>query len=56
MAEETRETGNEDPRYCVDLHPRHESWARISTRGSMIGFAIFLVLAGLLVLWISLWH
>ena len=44
----------EERLHGVDLHPRHESWARISTQGSLIGFVIFLILAGLFVLWIGL--
>lgn len=44
----------EDRVYGTDLHPRHESWARISTRSTIIGFIVFLVLAGLLVLWLGL--
>jgi hypothetical protein len=56
MTEDNRDARNEDRVYGTDLHPRHESWARISTRGSMIGFVIFLVLAGLFVLWVNLRH
>jgi hypothetical protein len=56
MTENGRETSNEDRVYGTDLQPRHESWARISARGSMIGFVIFLVLAGLFVLWINWKH
>jgi hypothetical protein len=51
-----KESSNEDRVYGTDLHPRHESWARISTRGTMVGFVVFLVLAGLFVLWINLEH
>jgi hypothetical protein len=43
----------EDRVYGGDLHPRHESWARISTRSTMIGFVVFLTLLGLLVLWLG---
>ncbi|HZO89123.1 MAG TPA: hypothetical protein VFB38_12370 [Chthonomonadaceae bacterium] len=34
-----------DPVPGVDLHPRHESWARLTTRNSMIGCVIAIVLA-----------
>jgi hypothetical protein len=44
---------DEDRVYGTDLHPHHESWARISTRSTMIGFIIFLALLGLLVLWLG---
>jgi hypothetical protein len=54
MKTSDRAPTGEDRIHGVDLHPRHESWARISMRSSMIGFVIFLVLAGLLVLWIGL--
>jgi len=47
---------NQDRIYGTDLHPRHESWARISTRGTFIGFLIFLALAALLVLWVNHGH
>lgn len=40
--------------FGAELHPRHESWARISTRSTMIGFIVFLALLGLLVLWLGL--
>ena len=54
MATENRDPKNADRIYGTDLHPRHESWARISTRNTLIGFVVFLVLAGLFVLWIGL--
>jgi hypothetical protein len=37
-----------------DLHPRHESWARLSTRYNLIGFAIALALIVLFVIGIEL--
>jgi hypothetical protein len=56
MRTEDEQPTGEERLYGADLHPRHESWARISTRGTMIGFVIFLVLAGLFVLWIGIRH
>ena len=53
MAVNDQEPRNEDRIYGIDLHPRHEAWARISTRSTMIGFVVFLVLAALFVLWIG---
>jgi hypothetical protein len=47
---------NEERVYGTDLHPRHESWARISSRGTLIGFFVFLVLAGLFLLWVGAGH
>jgi hypothetical protein len=44
---------NEERVYGTNLHPRHESWARISTRSTMIAFVVFLVLAALFFLWIE---
>ena len=38
----------------LDLHPRHDSWVRISTHNNLIGFAIFLALAALFVVVINL--
>jgi|tagenome__1003787_1003787.scaffolds.fasta_scaffold9042023_1 hypothetical protein len=45
---------DEESGYGVDLHPRHDAWAQISTRGTLIGFGVFLALAALLVLWIQI--
>ena len=56
MAVNDREPTGEERTTGVDLHPRHESWARISTQSTLIGFLVFLVLAGLFVLWIGLIH
>ena len=36
-----------------DIHPRHESWARITAHNSFIGFVIFLALVALFALVIS---
>jgi len=55
MVSNDREPGNEDRIYGGDLHPRHEAWARMSVRSSMIGLAIFIVLAVAFVLWV-LWR
>jgi hypothetical protein len=49
-----QEPANEERIYGADLHPRHESYARLVTRNTMIGFVIFLIVAGLFILWISL--
>lgn len=62
MAVHDPDPGNEEQIYRsnvervhgTDLHPRTESWARISARTSLIGFVVFLVLAGLFALWIGL--
>ena len=54
-ANEDEPTGQERL-YGADLHPRHESWARLSVRRSLIGFVIFLILAGLFLLWIGIRH
>jgi hypothetical protein len=54
MATNDEQRENEDRIYGSDLHPRHEAWARISTRGTLIGFAIFVVLAAAFVLWVQL--
>ena len=56
MKENDEQVRDEDRIYGADLHPRHESWARISTNGTLVGFVVFLVLAGLFVLWINLMH
>ena len=53
MSAERRDP-DDDRIFDTDLHPRHESWAQISTQGTMIGFVIFLVMAALFALWISL--
>ncbi|HZP80579.1 MAG TPA: hypothetical protein VFB21_02980 [Chthonomonadaceae bacterium] len=37
-----------------DLHPRHESWARLTTRNNLIGFAIALALIALFVIGIEI--
>lgn len=37
----------------VDLHPRHESWVRITTNNSFIGFMIFIALAATFVILIN---
>ena len=50
------EVRNEDRIYGVDLPPRHESYARMSVRSTLVGFVVFLILAGLFVLWIGLPH
>lgn len=52
-------TDNEEPRiedriYGVDLHPRHEAWARLSVRSSLIGFVIFVLLAAAFIAWVQL--
>jgi hypothetical protein len=49
-----REPADEERICGADLHPHHESWARITNRNTMSGFVIFLVLAGLFVLWIEM--
>lgn len=62
MAVNEPDPGNEEQIYRnnlervhgTDLHPRTEAWARISVRNSLIGFVVFLVLAGLFALWIGL--
>jgi len=38
----------------IDMHPRHDSWARITTHNSLVGVAIFLVLAALFIIVIAL--
>ena len=53
MSMDDRKSKAEDPSYGVDLHPRHEAWARITTRSSLIGLVIFLVLAAAFVLWVQ---
>jgi hypothetical protein len=51
------ETPGGAPRRCVmsvhDREPRNEDRIYIRTRSTMIGFIIFLVLLGLLVLWLG---
>lgn len=49
---EEKPTPNEERIYGVDLHPRHEAWARISVRSSLIGLVVFIVLAIAFVLWV----
>jgi cell division septal protein FtsQ len=56
MSTEDKEPTGEERLYGAGLHPRHESWARLSVRRSLIGFVIFLVLAGMFVLWIGIRH
>jgi hypothetical protein len=53
MTDRDRELTGVERAQGADLHPRHESWARISTRSTMIGFVIFLVLAALFYLWVT---
>jgi len=38
----------------IDLHPRHESWARITTHTSFVGFVSLLALVALFVFVIEL--
>ena len=54
MRTDDEQPTGEARQYEVDLHPRHESWARLSARRSLVGFVIFLVLTGLFVLWIGI--
>ena len=51
---EDQERNGRERAQGVDLHPRHEAWARITTRSTLIGFVIFLVLAVLFVLFINI--
>jgi len=53
MSTNDQEPANEDRIYGVDLHPRHEAWARISVRSSLLGLAVFIVLALAFVLWVQ---
>ncbi|MCC6727776.1 MAG: hypothetical protein IT208_00380 [Chthonomonadales bacterium] len=48
---EGNDDGDQAP--VADLHPRHESWARLSVNRSLLGLIIFLVLAGLFYLWVQ---
>jgi hypothetical protein len=50
---EQREIGPIERVQGAELHPRHAAWARIATQSTLIGFVIFLVLAGLFVLFIQ---
>ena len=50
---ETKPTDT-DSMQDIDLHPRHESWVRISTHNNLIGIVIFLALAAFLVIVIDL--
>ena len=54
MKSHDEEPTDEDRIYGADLPPRHESYARSSANGTLVGFIVFLVLAGLFVLWIGL--
>jgi hypothetical protein len=53
MTDRDRELTGVERAQGADLHPQNESWARISTRSTMIGFVIFLVLAALFYLWVT---
>lgn len=53
MRADHEERPQAEPAYGTELHPRRESWARISTTGTLIGFLVFLVLAVLFILFIN---
>ncbi len=53
-AMERHERSGDEPVEGTDLHPRHASWARISTRNTFIGFVIFLLIAAFFALWIEM--
>jgi osmotically-inducible protein OsmY len=47
---ENRPSGSDS----IELHPEHESWARITTHNSLVGLAIFLAVVALFVMLVTI--